>query len=66
MLDFLFKLLGAAVFRIAQEVRALEDIEIISIGIADDDDIAADDPADDVYATTIGFSRERGRLNREV
>lgn len=63
MLDLLFKITGAVVHRIVQEVKALEEqIEIVALGIADDDNIATDDPASDVHATQIGFSSERGRL----
>lgn len=63
MLDLLFKIAGAVVHRVIQEVRAREEhFETVALGIADDDNIAADDPQSDVHATQIGFSGERGSL----
>jgi hypothetical protein len=66
MLDLLCKVTAAVIHRVVQEYRALEDeFEIITLGLADDDDIGADDPEDDVYASRVGFSPEQGRLKKE-
>jgi hypothetical protein len=65
MLNVLFRLAGAVVYRVVQEYRDLEELELVRLSIADDDDIGADDPEDDVYAGTIGFSAEQGRLKKE-
>lgn len=66
MLDRLCRMAAIVIHQVVQEYRALEDeIEIIKLGIADDDDIGADDPKDDVYAGRVGFSAQRGRLMKE-
>lgn len=65
MLDNLCRMAASVIHRVVLEYRALEDeIEIITLGIADDDDIGADDPEDDVYAGRVGFSSEQGRLRK--
>jgi hypothetical protein len=61
MLDLLFKLAGAATYRVVTEYRKIEEAGgdlVISLGIAPDDNIAsADDEPDDDQP--FGFSRER-------
>jgi hypothetical protein len=64
MLTVLFRIAGWAVYQVVQEYKALEDLAV-QLTIAADDDIGCDDPEDDVYAGTIGFSAEQGRLRKE-
>lgn len=65
MLTVLFRIAGIVVHRVVQEYRELEELELVRLSIADDDDIGADDPEGDVHASTIGFSAEQGRLRKE-
>jgi hypothetical protein len=65
MLTLLCRVAAVVAYQIVQEYRALEELAIVSLGIADDEDIGADDPEADIYATRTGFSAEPGRLRKE-
>lgn len=65
MLDVLCKVAATVAYRVVQEYKALGEQAVVSLGIADDEDIAARDPEGDVYADRVGFSVEPGRLRRE-
>lgn len=65
MLTVLFRTTAWVVHRVVEEYRAIEELQAVILGIAEDGDIGAD-PADaDVYAEQIGFSAEQGRLRKE-
>ena len=64
MLTFLCRLVARLAVHVVREYRRLEVIETVSIGIAGDDDIGDYEPEEDVYASTVGFSPERGKLRR--
>ena len=62
MLNPLFRLTATAIYRVVQEYKELEAGESVRLGMMDDGTLGPDDPADDVYCETIGFSVEKGRL----
>ena len=64
MLDLFCKVTAAVAFRIAQEYRALEDLELAQLGLANGEEITEQN-YHDVYATKVGFSNEPGRLKKE-
>lgn len=66
MLDLFCKVTAAVAYRLVQEYKALEELELAQLGLANGDEIT-DQNYHDVYVTTskVGFSNEPGRLTKE-